>query len=63
MAKLVSKTYGEALFEIAMESGGEKAAQLLEEIVTIRKVLAENPQFDKLMEHRCSQAGKASGSG
>ena len=51
MAKLVSKTYGEALFEVAMESGGEKAAQLLEEIVTIRKVLAENPQFDKLMEH------------
>lgn len=51
MAKLVSKTYGEALFEIAMESGEQKATELLEEIVTVQKVLAENPEFDKLMEH------------
>ena len=51
MAKLVSKTYGEALFEIAMEAGEQRATELLEEIVTIRKVLAENPDFDKLMEH------------
>ncbi len=51
MAKLVSKTYGEALFEVAMESGEDKAAQLQEEIKTLRTILAENPEFDELMEH------------
>ena len=51
MAKLVSKTYGEALFEVAMESGEDKAAELQEEIKTLRTVLAENPEFDELMEH------------
>ena len=51
MAKLVSKTYGEALFEVAMESGEDKAVQLQEEIKTLRTVLAENPEFDELMEH------------
>ncbi|MCM1190255.1 MAG: ATP synthase F1 subunit delta [bacterium] len=51
MAKLVSKTYGEALFETALESGEEKAGELLEEINGIRKILAENPRFDELMMH------------
>lgn len=51
MAKLVSKTYGEALFEAAMESGEAKASELLEEIICIRKIIAENPQFDVLMNH------------
>ena len=51
MAKLVSKTYGEALFEVAMESGEDKAGEMLEEINGIRKILLENPQFDELMEH------------
>lgn len=51
MAKLVSKTYGEALFEVAMESGEDKAGELLEEINGIREILAANPQFDVLMEH------------
>lgn len=51
MAKLVSKTYGEALFEAAMESGGDKAGELLEEISGIREILAANPQFDELMKH------------
>ena len=51
MAKLVSKTYGEALFDVAMESGGDKAGELLEEINCIREILAENPQFDELMKH------------
>lgn len=51
MAKLVSKTYGEALFEAALESGEDKAAEMLEEIGAIRKVLAENPRFDELMKH------------
>ena len=51
MAKLVSKTYGEALFEVAMESGADKAAQLMEEILGIRDILAKNPEFDGLMKH------------
>lgn len=51
MAKLVSKTYGEALYEVAMESGGSKASELLEEIRCVEGILAENPQFDELMKH------------
>ena len=51
MAKLVSKTYGEALYEIAMESGVDRAGELLEEIRGIRELLAANPQFDELMKH------------
>lgn len=51
MAKLVSRTYGEALFEAAVESGGDRAGELLEEIDAVRKILAENPRFDELMEH------------
>ncbi len=51
MAKLVSKTYGEALYEVAMESGEDKAIQLMEEIKGLMKILEENPDFDKLMKH------------
>ena len=49
MAKLVSKTYGEALFELAVEEGRE--ASLLEEIMALKKILKENPDFEKLMNH------------
>lgn len=49
MAKLVSKTYGEALFETAMEA--KKAEELLEEIQTVNAILKENSDFDKLMKH------------
>lgn len=49
MAKLVSKTYGEALFELAMEEN--KARELMEEIQAIQKVLDENADFDKLLRH------------
>ncbi|MDE5588739.1 MAG: ATP synthase F1 subunit delta [Acetatifactor sp.] len=51
MAKLVSKTYGEALFEAAMESGEDRAGEILEEICAVRKILADNPRFDELMKH------------
>ncbi|MCI9143695.1 MAG: ATP synthase F1 subunit delta [Lachnospiraceae bacterium] len=51
MAKLVSKTYGEALYEIAMESGADRAGELMEEIRCINELLAANPQFDELMKH------------
>lgn len=49
MAKLVSKTYGEALLEIAQETG--KTKQLVEELDGVRAILAENPDFDRLMKH------------
>lgn len=49
MAKLVSKVYGEALFETAMEE--DKADAFLEEIGGIRACLAQNPDFDRLMRH------------
>ncbi|MBO5292180.1 MAG: F0F1 ATP synthase subunit delta [Lachnospiraceae bacterium] len=49
MAKLISKTYGEALFELAVEEN--KTDVFLEEITEIRRVLAENPEFSALMNH------------
>ncbi|MBR1929952.1 MAG: F0F1 ATP synthase subunit delta [Lachnospiraceae bacterium] len=49
MAKLVSKTYGEALFELATEQN--KSTQLMEEIEALRRVLVQNPDLDKLMKH------------
>lgn len=49
MAKLVSKTYGEALFELAVEEGKEE--ELMSEINQIKAILEENPDFAKLMEH------------
>lgn len=49
MAKLVSKTYGEALFEAATEAG--KTKQLMEELEVVQTVLAQNPDFDRLMKH------------
>ncbi|MCR4990007.1 MAG: F0F1 ATP synthase subunit delta [Lachnospiraceae bacterium] len=49
MAKLVSNTYGEALFELAVEEGKEDL--FLEEIGVIRGALNENPDLSKLMNH------------
>ena len=49
MAKLVSKTYGEALFELAVEEGKED--ELLEEIQQLKAVLLSNPDFGRLMNH------------
>ena len=49
MAKLVSKTYGEALFELAMEK--ENPESFLQEAKGILQVLEESPEFDKLMKH------------
>lgn len=57
MAKLVSKTYGEALFGIAMESRTDaeavpaRADELLAEVEQVSRILKENPGFDKLMMH------------
>ena len=49
MAKLISKTYGDALFELAVEE--VKADALSEEIEQLRKVLSENEDFGRLMNH------------
>ena len=49
MAKLVSQTYGEALFEVAMET--QQADLFLNEAQEILTILEQNPEFDKLMKH------------
>lgn len=51
MAKIISKTYGEALFEVAMEAGPQKADEILAQVQELSAVLKENPEFDKLMMH------------
>lgn len=49
MAKLVSKIYGEALYEAAAESG--KTRELMDEIAVVRTILGDNKDFSKLMLH------------
>ena len=49
MAKLISKTYGEALFELAVEEN--KIDSFVEEIQAVKEALAENPKFDELFSH------------
>jgi F-type H+-transporting ATPase subunit delta len=49
MAKLISKTYGDALFELAIEEN--KIDILLEEIEQLQDILAQNEEFGKLMNH------------
>ncbi|MFP3155687.1 ATP synthase F1 subunit delta [Lachnospiraceae bacterium ZAX-1] len=49
MAKLVSKTYGDALFELAVESG--QIEEMLSEVKRVAAILAENGELSKLMNH------------
>lgn len=49
MAKLVEQTYGEALFQTAME--GNQVDAFLEEVDLIQTVLEQNPEWDRLMKH------------
>ena len=49
MAKLVSKTYGDALFEVALESG--KLDMYWEEARAVGAAMDENPELFKLMRH------------
>ena len=49
MAKLISKTYGDALFELAVEK--DKVDVLLQEIEQLKEVLSENEDFGRLMNH------------
>ena len=49
MAKLVSKTYGDALFEVAAESG--RVDDFLAEVKAVKAAVDENPELFKLMGH------------
>lgn len=49
MAKLVSKTYGDALFELAKEQ--DKIDDFAQEVKSVQTALAQNPEFSKLMNH------------
>lgn len=49
MAKLAAKTYGDSLFELALEEG--KADLFLEEAGFVLQILAENEDLVKLMTH------------
>ena len=49
MAKLISKTYGEAIFELAVSENRVDA--LTEEIQTVLQVMEDNPEFSEIMKH------------
>ena len=49
MAKLISKTYGEALFELAVEEN--KVDVFEQEISAILEILKQNPDFMNLLNH------------
>lgn len=49
MAKLVSKTYGDALFELALEEN--KMDSFKEEVEAVRTALSENQDLGKIMNH------------
>lgn len=49
MAKLVSATYGEALFELAVENGREE--ELLGEVEQLKEILHDNPGLGTLLNH------------
>ncbi|SFG49600.1 F-type H+-transporting ATPase subunit delta [Lachnospiraceae bacterium C7] len=49
MAKLVSKTYGDALFEVAVEEN--RLDDIYEEVNTVIAALQDNPDLNKLMNH------------
>lgn len=49
MAKLISGTYGEALFQLAVEE--QKEDLFLDEALFLRKILSENGELNDLMNH------------
>ena len=60
MAKLVEQTYGEALFQTAVETNQVDA--FLDEVNLIQTVLKQNPEWDRLMKHpkitKCCNAAR-----
>lgn len=49
MAKLVSATYGDALFDIALEKSAVE--EFAEEVKAVAQAFSENPDLMKLLEH------------
>ena len=49
MAKLVSKTYGDALFELALENN--QLDSMLEEVRAVSDIITESEDLTKLMNH------------
>lgn len=49
MAKLISKTYGDALFTLAVEEN--KIDELVQEITQLLDILKKEEEFSKLMNH------------
>ncbi|HIT60865.1 MAG TPA: ATP synthase F1 subunit delta [Candidatus Fimousia stercorigallinarum] len=49
MAKRVSKVYGDALFELALEKG--ELSQIKEEVLALQKIFKENEAFLPLLNH------------
>lgn len=49
MAKLVSKTYGEALFEVAVEEG--TVDLLMDEVTAVLEIFESNEEYTKLLNH------------
>jgi F-type H+-transporting ATPase subunit delta len=49
MAKLVSKTYGDALFELALEK--DNVSEMKEEVSAVKNIFDENDELLKLLNH------------
>ena len=49
MAKLASKTYGDALFDLAVEE--HRVDGFMEEVISVQTVLKENPELAAIMAH------------
>ena len=49
MAKLVSKTYGEALFDLALEDG--TLTTIIKEVNVVKEAMKKNPDLLKLLSH------------
>lgn len=49
MAKLISKTYGEALYELAVEEN--KVDEFLEEVTGVREIISESEDLAAFMNH------------
>lgn len=49
MAKLVSTTYGDALFELALEEG--KLKEIRAEVEALRQIFIENEELGEILDH------------
>ena len=49
MAKLISKTYAQAMFELAVEEN--KTSQFLDEVTQLLEILRQNKEFGAFMNH------------